>query len=70
MSKKKLQNVLLLGIFLISCNNSEHEELKVTETGYEKQNLENFISKEDVADKAPNVFANLAKFVSEAKTTT
>jgi hypothetical protein len=70
MNKKKLQNVLLLGIFLISCNNSEHEELRVTETGYEKQNLENFISKEDVADKAPNVFAKLAKFVSEAKTTT
>ncbi|MDR2773312.1 MAG: hypothetical protein LBC19_00985 [Tannerella sp.] len=33
------QSILISGIFLISCNNSEYEE--VTETGYEKLNKEN-----------------------------
>jgi hypothetical protein len=65
-----LQAVLLSGALLVSCNNREHEEIEATETGYEKLNRENFISKEDVTNKAVDVFAKLTESVPEAKTAT
>ncbi|MDR0575374.1 MAG: C10 family peptidase [Tannerella sp.] len=72
MSRKSfLQTILLLGSLLVSCNSSEQEDAGAPETtGYEKQNMENFIAMKDVTGKAADVFIKLAESVPSANVKT